>query len=121
MDKEKMKKDFKEEIGFVPPGVMVSEEFGDDFQKTISEYHHQIWGEGVIPLKYRYLIALATAIFDNNETRAKLELNKAIKYGAQKEEIVEVLKQQVWMKGAPTLVQIAPIIKYMNDKFSKEK
>lgn len=116
MDKEKMKKEFKKEIGFVPPGVMVSEAFGDDFQKTISEYHHQIWGEGVIPLKYRYLIALATAIFDDNETRAKLELNKAIKYGASKEEIIEVLKQQVWMKGAPTLVKLAPIIKYMEQK-----
>lgn len=121
MEKDKMKREFKKEIGFVPPGVMVAESFGDDFQKTISEYHHQIWGEGVIPLKYRYLIALATAVFDDNETRAKLELNKAIKYGATKEEIIEVLKQQVWMKGAPTLVKIAPIIKYMEQKLGKEK
>lgn len=120
MDKNKMKQEFKEEIGFVPPGVMVSETLGDDFQKTISEYHHQIWGEGVIPLKYRYFIALATAIFDDNETRAKLEMNKAIKFGATREEIIEVLKQQVWMKGAPTLVQIAPLVKYMESKFSKE-
>ncbi len=74
----------------------------------------------MIPLKYRYLIALATAVFDENETRAKLEMNKAIKYGASREEIIEVLKQQVWMKGAPTLVQIAPLIKYMESKFKKE-
>ncbi|MTI48713.1 carboxymuconolactone decarboxylase family protein [Sporosalibacterium faouarense] len=119
MDKDKMREDFKKEIGFVPPGVMVSEAFGENFQKIISEYHHEIWEGGVIPLKYRYLIALATAIFDNNETRAKLEMNKAIKYGANKEEIIEVLKQQVWMKGAPTLVQIAPLIKYMESKFNK--
>lgn len=119
MDKEKMKKEFKEEIGFVPPGVMVSEKFGDNFQKIIAEYHHEIWGEGVIPLKYRYLIGLATAVFDENEKRAKLEMNKAIKYGATEEEIIEVLKQQVWMKGAPTLVQISPLIKYMEQKFSK--
>lgn len=120
MNKEKMKKEFKDEIGFIPPGVMVAEMLGDDFQKIISEYHHQIWGEGVIPLKYRYLISLATAVFDNNETRAKLELNKAIKYGATKEEIIEVLKQQVWMKGSPTLVQIAPLLKYMKDKLDKK-
>lgn len=121
MNKDKMKQEFKKEIGFVPPGVMVSEEFGNEFQKLISEYHHQIWGEGVIPLKYRYLIALATAIFDENETRAKLEINKALKFGATKEELLEVLKQQVWMKGAPTLVKIAPLIKYINDKFSKNE
>ncbi len=119
MDKKNMQKEFKEEIGFVPPGVMVANVFGDDFQEVISNYHHLIWRDGVIPLKYRYLIALATAVFDENETRAKLEMNKAIKYGATKEEIIEVLKQQVWMKGAPTLVQIAPLIKYMESKLDK--
>lgn len=119
MDKKKMQDEFKKEIGFVPPGVMVSETFGVNFQKLISEYHHEIWEGGVIPLKYRYLIALATAVVDKNETRAKLEMNKAIKYGASREEIIEVLKQQVWMKGAPTLVQIAPLIKYMESKFDK--
>lgn len=116
MDKKMLKDEFKKEIGFVPPGVMVSESFGDNFQDILSKYHHEVWSEGVIPLKYRYLIALATAIFEKNETRAKLEMNKALKYGASKEEIIEVLKQQVWMKGAPTLVQISPLIKYLESK-----
>ncbi|RKD26542.1 4-carboxymuconolactone decarboxylase [Caminicella sporogenes DSM 14501] len=120
MDKRKLHEEFKKEIGFVPPGVMVSQSFGDDFQKIISEYHHEVWRKGVIPFKYKYLIALATAVFDENERRAKLEINKAIKYGATKEEILEVLKQQVWMKGAPTLVQIASLIKYMESKFKNE-
>lgn len=119
MDKNKMKNEFKKEIGFVPPGVMVAEELGEEFQSIIGNYHHQIWSEGVIPLKYRYMIALATAIFDDNEARARLEMNKAIKYGATKEELLEVFKQQVWMKGAPTLVQIAPLVKILNKKFEK--
>ncbi|PAB60490.1 carboxymuconolactone decarboxylase family protein [Anaeromicrobium sediminis] len=117
MDRKKLEQEFKEEIGFIPPGVMVSNAFGEDFQRIIASYHHEIWEGGVIPLKYRYLIALATAIFDDNETRSKLEMNKAIKYGATKEEILEVLKQQVWMKGAPTLVQIAPLVKHLENKF----
>lgn len=120
MDRKKLQEEFKEDIGFVPPGVMVSQSFGENFQKIISEYHHEIWRDGIIPLKYRYLIALATAVFDENETRAKLEMNKAMKYGATKEEIIEVLKQQVWMKGTPTLVQIAPLVKYMESKFGKK-
>ncbi len=116
MDKKKLEEEFKEEIGFVPPGIMVAKNFGEDFQRILGDYHHEIWGEGAIPLKYRYLIALATAVFDDNETRAKLEMGKAIKNGATKEEILEVLKQQVWMKGAPTLVKIVPLIKYMESK-----
>ena len=109
---------FKEEIGFIPPGVMVAENFGKEFQQSIASYHHQIWGEGVIPLKYRYMIALATAIFDDNETRAKLELKKAINEGATKEELLEVIKQQIWMKGAPTIVQVTPLIQMINKKFA---
>jgi 4-carboxymuconolactone decarboxylase len=120
-DKEKMKQGFKKEIGYIPPGVMVGEALGEEFQQLISEYHHKIWGEGVIPLKYRYFIALGTAIFDNNEERAKLEMKKAIKYGATREELLDVLNQQVWMKGAPTLVQIAPLIQYMNRLLEKMK
>ena len=110
---------FKEEIGFVPPGVMIADNFGEEFQKSIAEYHHQIWGEGVIPLKYRYMIALATAIFDNNEKRARLEMTKAIKEGATREELLEVIKQQIWMKGAPTIVQVAPLIEMLNKKLGK--
>lgn len=113
------KEQFKDEIGFVPPGVMVSEALGEDLQEVIASYHHIVWGDGVIPLKYRYMIALATAIFDKNERRAKLEIRKAIDNGATKEELFEVIKQQVWMKGAPTLVQVAPLIKYIEQSFSK--
>ena len=115
----KDKQQFKDEIGFVPPGVMVADNFGEAFQQTIASYHHQIWGEGVIPLKYRYLIALATAIFDNNEKRARLELTKAIKEGSTKEEVLEVIKQQIWMKGAPTIVQVAPLLEMLNKKFQE--
>lgn len=113
----KDKKIFQEEIGFVPPGVMVSSHFGEKFQNTIADYHHQIWQGGVIPLKYRYMIALATAIFDNNEQRAKLELRKAIQEGATKEELLEVIQQQIWMKGAPTILQVAPLLQIIDKKF----
>jgi len=119
MNNDKLKKQLKKNVGFVPPGVMVAEKLGMNFQSIIGEYHKEIWEDGIIPLKYRYLIALATAIFDDNDSRARLELNKAIKYGATKEEILEVLKQQVWMKGAPTLVQLAPIIQIIDKKFEK--
>lgn len=119
MLKNKDKELFQEEIGFVPPGVMVSENLGESFQDMIASYHHEIWGPGVIPLKYRYMIALATAIFDDNEQRAKLELRKAIQEGATREELLEVIKQQIWMKGSPTLLQVAPLVQIINKKLPK--
>lgn len=114
---QKDKEYYEEKQGFVPPGVMVAQNFGKEFQETISAYHHQIWGEGVIPLKYRYMIALATAIFDDNEQRAKLEMRKAIQEGATKAELLEVIQQQIWMKGAPTILQVAALVQIINKKF----
>lgn len=110
---------FKEAQGFIPPGIMIADNFGEEFQDLITNYHQQIWGDGVIPKKYRYMIALATAIFDKNEQRAKLELRKAVQEGATKEELLEVIKQQIWMMGAPAFVQVAPLIQIINKKFSE--
>lgn len=113
-DKEEMKQKFKDELGLIPPGIMVGEELGDDFQQLISKYHEIVWRDEVIPLKYKYLIALSSAVFAGQEKRAKLELKKAIKYGANREEVIEVLRQVVWLKGAPTLVELSPILSYLD-------
>ena len=117
--REQDRKEFKDKVGYVPPGIIFSEYFGEAFQERIMDYHREIWGEGVIPLKYRYLIALATAIVDQNETRAKFELIKALNHGATREEVLEVFKQQIWMKGTPTAVQMAPLFKLLDEKTKK--
>lgn len=113
-DKQQMISEFKKQFGFVPPCGMGAADLGEDMQKLISEYHRLIWSEGVIPLKYRYLIALATAVYGDDDVRAKLELLKALNHGASREEIIEVFRQQVWMKGAHTIVKLNPLIKYMD-------
>jgi len=118
IDIMKMREIFKEQFGFLPPCNVGAGELGEEMEAIISQYHHLIWGEGVIPLKYRYLIALATAVYGEDEARAKLELLKAIKYGATREEVIEVLRQQVWMRGAPLIVKIIPLLKFM-DKLEK--
>lgn len=117
MMKDQDKKMFKEEIGWVPPGVKLAEHFGEAFQNRLADYHHEIWGESEIPLKYRYLIALATAIATGHEKRSVLELRKAINAGATKAEVIDTLKQQVWMFGSPTLVSIAPLFEMIEKSY----
>lgn len=112
---------FKEQFGFLPPCNVGAGELGQDMEDIITQYHHLIWDEGVIPLKYRYLIALATAVYGEDETRAKLELLKAYRHGATRAEIVEVLRQQVWMRGAPLIIQIAPLLKFLSAIESQNK
>ncbi|MGM0471125.1 MAG: carboxymuconolactone decarboxylase family protein [Bacillota bacterium] len=119
-DKQEMAEKFKEELGFIPPGISISQTLGEDMQEVLSEYHELIWRDEVIPLKYKYLIAVSSAIMADHEKRAKLELNKAIKNGATREEIIEVLRQVVWLKGAPTLVEIQSLLSFMDERLAKE-
>jgi 4-carboxymuconolactone decarboxylase len=118
MEAEEIRQIFKDQFGFFPPCNVGANELGEDMGDLISQYHHLIWGEGVIPIKYRYLMALATAVYSEDDTRAKLELLKAVRNGATKEEIVEVFRQQVWMRGAPLIVKIVPLLKFL-DKIEK--
>lgn len=118
-NKQQMIAEFKKQFGFVPPCSMGAGDLGEDMQKIISEYHHIIWGEGVIPLKYRYLMALATAVYGDDDVRAKLELLKALNHGATREEVIEVFRQQMWMKGAHTIVKLSPLIKFMDTIYEK--
>lgn len=113
--------EFKGEMGFTPPGVMVAKTLGMDIQHLLADYHHMIWRDDVIPLKYKYLIALASAIFDDHEQRIMLELKKAVANGANRAEVIEVLRQIVWLKGAPTLVKLAPVIKYLDKHLPVEE
>ncbi len=114
MNRQEMEKQFKDDLGFVPPGVTLSKHFGKEMQEIIADYHHEIWGgNGALELKYLYLVALGTAVFDDHERRAKLEARKAYDHGATLPEITEVLKQQIWMKGAPTIMKVAPVLQYI--------
>ena len=121
MDKT-IQNEFKREMGFTPPGIMVSDKFGQDFSRLMTDFHHSVWSdEDAIPIKYRHLMSLATAVYGNDEKRSRLEIVKAINQGATMEEFLDVFKQQVWIKGAPTLVQIAPLIEMLEIKLGTKK
>jgi len=116
MDK-KIQDDFKKKMGFTPPGIMIAENFGEEFSRRLADFHGDVWSEeGAIPLKYRHLMSLATAVFEGNDKRSRLEIVKSMNEGATREELMEVFKQQVWMKGSPVLVQIAPLIEMIDQK-----
>jgi len=118
----KIHEDFKKKMGFTPPGIMVAENFGEEFSRRLADFHGDVWSEeGAIPLKYRHLMALATAVFEGNDKRSRLEIVKSMNEGATRKELMEVFKQQVWMKGSPVLVQIAPLIEMIDQKLGTKQ
>lgn len=113
---------FKAEFGFVPPGIMAATKLGKEFGDIIANYHHRIWEEErSIPMKYKYLMALAAAVASKDIDRAKLETRKAILYGADLDMIKETIEMMVWLEGAPTLRAIVTPIMSIAEKTLEKK
>jgi len=103
------------------PGVSLAERLAPEFGRLIADYHGRIWGrEGAIPLKYKYLMALATAVTGRERERALLETNKALAHGATTEEIRETLELAVWLGGSPLLLEIVgPVLRFVEKRLAE--
>jgi 4-carboxymuconolactone decarboxylase len=103
------------------PGVSLADRLGPEFGRLIADYHGRIWGrEGAIPFKYKYLMALATAVTGRERERALLETNKALAHGATAEEIRETLELAVWLGGSPLLLEIVgPVLRFLEARLAQ--
>ncbi len=114
---KEVEKEVYEELGFIPPAFKIAEKLGEDFHEVIANYYKIMYAGDVIPLKYKYLMAIATGVMDEHKEKVMIDTKKALKYGASKEEVIEVLRMTVWWKGAPALVKIVPdVLKYLDKK-----
>ena len=121
-NKEDINEKVKKELGIIPPAFKIAEKLGDDFKDVIGDYYEIIYTGDVIPLKYKYLMAIATAIMAEHKPKAMIDTKKALQYGATPEEIKEVLKMTIWWCGAPTIVKIVPdILQYLEKEEKRNK
>ncbi|WP_346354563.1 carboxymuconolactone decarboxylase family protein [Azotosporobacter soli] len=121
LNAQELKKLFEEHFGFTPPCMISAAQLGTEMGEVMEKFHGLTWGEGEIPLKYRYLMALATAVYGDEDYRARMELLKALRCGATQAEIKETLQQQVWLRGAPVLVKIMPLLQFLEKITATQK
>ncbi len=102
------------------PGVAMAGRLGAGFDELIADYHGRIWGPGgTIPPKFKYLMALATAVTGREKQRALLEANKALAHGATLEEVRETLELCVWLGGSPLILQVAaPVMRFVEKRLA---
>jgi len=115
----------EEQLGFVPPALNIAEKLGEDYADVIADYFNVVYRDEVISPKYKALLGIATGIMAEHKSKVLMDVKKAYESGANKEEIIEVLRMMVWWCGAPTLVNILPQVlneveKY-EDKQGEEK
>ncbi|UMZ72759.1 hypothetical protein [Natranaerofaba carboxydovora] len=63
----------QEKLGFTPPAFKIAEELGEDFKNVIGDYYRVVYTEDVIPLKYKYLMAIATGIIAEHKSKLTLQ------------------------------------------------
>jgi len=99
------------------PGLAIARGVDPDFADLLGRTHHKVWGGGgVLPLKVKYLMALATAVTGREKQRAVLEARKALAHGATDDEVRETLELAVWLAGSPRLVDtVAPILRMLDE------
>jgi 4-carboxymuconolactone decarboxylase len=100
------------------PGLSIADDVDPDLADVLRQYHHHVWGgEGVLPLKYKYLMALATAVTGREKQRALLETRKALAHGATPAEVRETLALGLWLAGAPRLVDVVgPVVRMLEKR-----
>ena len=73
-----------------------------DFFKHVANTREFALGEGTIPLKYKFLIAMALDAVEKTSDGVKTLATAAIKAGATKEEIAETLRIAQYISGVGT-------------------
>ena len=106
--KSKPKCDLEDKIGYVPLVLTgagkIDEEIGGRLEQIVADLYDDVWNEGALSRKHKHLIALAIALVERQEGQSNKVLEKAKRAGASDEEIYEVLKLVLWLRGVPAFV-----------------
>ncbi|MFP4546078.1 MAG: carboxymuconolactone decarboxylase family protein [Methanomassiliicoccales archaeon] len=106
--KEKPKEEVEDWVGYVPLVLngagKLDEETGGHLERAMADLYKDVWNEGALPRKYKHLIAVAVALVERHEGQTHKVLDKAKRAGASDEEIYEVLKLVLWLRGVPAFV-----------------
>lgn len=95
----------EERRGFVPYWLRMMGEVDVDFLEAYERiYELTAVREGALPAKFRELIVVAAVAIGGYQSGLKEHVRRALRLGATKEEIVEVLQSAYFHTGALTLV-----------------
>ncbi len=91
---------------YVDAQLKSADDFSRPFQEFITEYcWGAVWGRPGLPKKTRSMLNLAMLTVLNRQHELKAHVKGAIRNGASKEEIMEVLLQTAIYGGVPAAVE----------------
>jgi alkylhydroperoxidase/carboxymuconolactone decarboxylase family protein YurZ len=93
----------KKERGYLPPSCEYTAEKDIGFLEAYNNLYNMGLRAGkVLPVKTRELIAIVLLAFRGNESSVYEHIQRALRHGATKREILEALETSVIPGGSPT-------------------
>lgn len=91
-----------------------------DTLKGFNLMHHQAMSDGALDPKTKELIAVALSVGSRCDPCIAFHVPAAIRHGATREEILEMLSVTVMMGGGPSLMYAAHVIEVMDEELGSD-
>ncbi|KKH92962.1 carboxymuconolactone decarboxylase [Methanosarcina sp. 1.H.T.1A.1] len=108
---EKLIEDMSEKLGFTPEILKTLGELDPEFLHKYKRCDHKLLSDGALPAKVKIMIALAVVASKQCERCTVVQMQSALKNGATKEEIMEVMDVIFITSGAPAVAACRDALK----------
>ncbi|KKG07867.1 carboxymuconolactone decarboxylase family protein [Methanosarcina sp. 2.H.A.1B.4] len=110
---EKLIEDMSEKLGFTPEILKTLGELDPEFLHKYKRCNHKLLSDGALPAKVKIMIALAVVASKQCERCTVVQMQSALKNGATKEEIMEVMDVIFITSGAPAVAACRDALKLL--------
>jgi AhpD family alkylhydroperoxidase len=110
---EELIEEMSEKLGFTPQILETLRELDPEFLHKYKRCDHKLLSDGALPAKVKILIALAVVASKQCERCTVVQMQSALKNGATKEEIMEVMDVIFITSGAPAVAACRDALKLL--------
>lgn len=110
---EELIEKMSEKLGFTPQILETLGELDPEFLHKYKRCDHKLLSDGALPAKVKIMIALAVVASKQCERCTVVQMQSALKNGATKEEIMEVMDVLFITSGAPAVAACRDALKLL--------
>jgi AhpD family alkylhydroperoxidase len=110
---EELIENMSEKLGFTPQILETLGELDPEFLHKYKRCDHKLLSDGALPAKVKIMIALAVVASKQCERCTVVQMQSALKNGATKEEIMEVMDVIFITSGAPAVAACRDALKLL--------
>jgi AhpD family alkylhydroperoxidase len=113
LEPKELLESMSEKLGFTPHILEIIGELDSESLKRYNRCNNKLLSDGALPAKVKILIALAVVASKQCERCTVVQMQSALKNGATKEEIMEVMDVIFITSGAPAVAACRDALKLL--------